>query len=426
MSTADQRKRLSGGKLFETFIGCRYILSRTGNRFISFISLISMLGIAVGVAVLVVVLSVVNGFEQELRLRILSMTSHAAITAYEGGIQGWEAAAAQARLDPRVLETAPFIEGEGMLVNGDRVSGVAVRGILPLEEQRVSGVADKMLSGELEDLRAGEYGIVLGSALAEVLDVVPGDRVILAVNQGIVTPAGLMPRLRRFLVTGVFSAGMYEYDRGTAFVHMADAARLFRLGDEVTGIRLRLADLFQAPVVVRDVALDLGGAYYVTDWTRQHRNFFRSIAMSKRMLFIILLLVVAVAAFNIVSTLVMVVKSKQGDIAILRTLGASSKSIMAVFSIQGSLIGVIGVAAGVALGVGIALNTETLIHALERISNTSFLAPDVYFITDLPSEIRWPDVAMVSVIALALCVLSTLYPAWRATRVDPAEALRYE
>ena len=313
-----------------------------------------------------------------------------------------------------------------MLVNGDRVSGVAVRGILPEAEQRVSGVAEKMVSGHLEDLRAGEYGIVLGSALAEALAVDPGDRVILAVNQGIVTPAGVMPRLRRFRVTGVFSAGMYEYDRGTAFLHMDDASRLFRLADEVTGIRLRLVDMFDAPVVVRDVALGLGGEYYVTDWTRQHRNFFRSIAMSKRMLFIILLLVVAVAAFNIVSTLVMVVKDKQGDIAILRTLGASSRSIMAVFSVQGSLIGLLGVSAGIALGIGLALNTETLIHALERISNTQFLAPDVYFITDLPSEIRWSDVTVVAMIALVLCILSTLYPAWRASRVEPAEALRYE
>ena len=426
MTTAERKPRLAGARRFESFIGRRYIMSRSGNRFISFISLISMLGIAVGVAVLVVVLSVVNGFEQELRLRILSMTSHAAITAFEGGMADWRQAAAEARRDPRVLETAPFIEGEGMLVSGDRVSGVAVRGILPEAEQRVSGVAEKMVSGNLEDLRAGEYGIVLGSALAEALAVDPGDRVILAVNQGIVTPAGVMPRLRRFRVTGVFSAGMYEYDRGTAFLHMDDASRLFRLADEVTGIRLRLVDMFDAPVVVRDVALGLGGEYYVTDWTRQHRNFFRSIAMSKRMLFIILLLVVAVAAFNIVSTLVMVVKDKQGDIAILRTLGASSRSIMAVFSVQGSLIGLLGVSAGIALGIGLALNTETLIHALERISNTQFLAPDVYFITDLPSEIRWSDVTVVAMIALVLCILSTLYPAWRASRVDPAEALRYE
>lgn len=426
MTATDRHKRLAGARRFESFIGRRYIMSRSGNRFISFISMISMLGIAVGVAVLVVVLSVVNGFEQELRTRILSMTSHAAITAFEGGMAGWAPKAEEAERDPRVLDAAPFIEGEGMLVNGDRVSGVVVRGVLPDLEKTVSGVADKMVNGRLEDLRPGEYGIVLGAALAEVLGASAGDRVILAVNQGIVTPAGVMPRLRRFVVTGIFSAGMYEYDRGTAFVHMDDAARLFRLGDEVTGIRLRLADMFQAPVVVNDVALGLGGALYVTDWTRQHRNFFRSIAMSKRMLFIILLLVVAVAAFNIVSTLVMVVKDKQGDIAILRTLGASSRSIMAMFSVQGSLIGLLGVTAGVALGVAVALNTEALIHLLERISNTRFLAPDVYFITDLPSEIRWMDVLTVAAIALVLCILSTLYPAWRAARVQPAEALRYE
>jgi lipoprotein-releasing system permease protein len=311
-------------------------------------------------------------------------------------------------------------------VNGDRVSGVAVRGVLPREELEVSGIGDKMVTGTLTDLVPGGYGIVLGAALARELNIDVGDRVILAINQGTITPAGLMPRLRRFIVTGLFEAGMYEYDRGTAFVHMQDAARLYRLGEEVSGLRLKLDDLFQAPVVVREVARSLGGDYYVTDWTRQHRNFFRSIALSKRMLFTVLLLVVGVAAFNIVSTLVMVVKDKQSDIAILRTLGASPRSIMTVFTIQGTLIGVLGILGGVALGVLIALNTETLVHWLEAALDTRFLAPDVYFISDLPAEIRVTDMLVVCMTAIVLCMVSTIYPAWRGAQTQPAEALRYE
>jgi lipoprotein-releasing system permease protein len=328
--------------------------------------------------------------------------------------------------NPRVIAAAPYVEGEGMLVHGDKVSGVAVRGVLPEEELQVSGIGDKMVQGTLTDLIPGRYGIVLGVALARELQVGVGDRVILAVNQGTITPAGIMPRLRRFVVSGLFEAGMYEYDRGTAFVHMTDAARMYRMGEEVSGLRLRLDDLFQAPVVVREVARSLGGSYYVTDWTRQHRNFFRSIALSKRMLFTVLLLVVGVAAFNIVSTLVMVVKDKQSDIAILRTLGASPRSIMSVFTLQGTLIGVLGILGGIALGVLVALNTETLVHGLEAALDTRFLAPDVYFITDLPAEIRASDLVVVCTTAILLCMVSTIYPAWRGARTQPAEALRYE
>jgi lipoprotein-releasing system permease protein len=426
MTTERAGRGIRWGATLETFLGFRYIWSRSGNRFISFISLISMLGIAIGVAVLVVVLSVVNGFETELRARILSMTSHAAVSGYETGLTDWPMARASAMEHPRVLAAAPYVEGEGMLVNGDRVSGVAVRGVLPREELEVSGIGDKMVTGKLTDLVPGGYGIVLGAALARELNIDVGDRVILAINQGTITPAGLMPRLRRFIVTGLFEAGMYEYDRGTAFVHMQDAARLYRLGEEVSGLRLKLDDLFQAPVVVREVARSLGGDYYVTDWTRQHRNFFRSIALSKRMLFTVLLLVVGVAAFNIVSTLVMVVKDKQSDIAILRTLGASPRSIMTVFTIQGTLIGALGILGGVALGVLIALNTETLVHWLEAALDTRFLAPDVYFISDLPAEIRVTDMLVVCTTAIVLCMVSTIYPAWRGAQTQPAEALRYE
>lgn len=421
--TTDTRR---WARRYEWFVGLRYIMSRSGNRFISFISLTSMLGIAIGVAVLIIVLSVVNGFETELRSRILSMTSHAAVTAYEGGLPQWEEAREIALLDPEVDDAAPFIQGEGMLVNGERVSGAGIRGVLPERELAVSGIAGKMTAGDLRDLVPGEYGIVLGAALAEELDVGVGDRVILAINQGTVTPAGLMPRLRRFTVTGLFEAGMYEYDRGLAFLHLEDAAKLYRFGDDVTGLRLRLQDLFRAPDVVRNVALTLGGNVYVTDWTRQHRNFFRSIALSKQMLFTILLLVIAVAAFNIVSTLVMVVKDKQSDIAILRTMGASPGSIMAIFTVQGTLVGLAGILAGALLGVIVAANVETLVHGLEVLLDTRFLAPDVYFISDLPSDIRVADLVTVCATALALSTLSTLYPSWRAARTRPAEALRYE
>lgn len=426
MTTETAPAHISGSGRFETLLGLRYIRSRSGNRFISFISTISMLGIAVGVAVLIIVLSVVNGFETELRSRILSMTSHAALSGYESGFSDWVGARDVALRDARVVAAAPFIDGEGMLVAGEQVSGVAVRGVLPDEELVVSGIGDRMIEGALTELVAGEYGIVLGVALAEELGVSIGEKVILAINQGTITPAGVMPRLRRFRVTGLFEAGMYEYDRGVAFVHMADAARLYRMGDEVSGLRLRLEDLFLAPVVVRDVARALGSSLYVTDWTRQHQNFFRSIALSKRMLFTVLLLVVAVAAFNIVSTLVMVVKDKQADIAILRTLGARPRSIMLVFTIQGTLIGTLGILGGVVLGVLVALNTETLVNALEAMLNTQFLAPDVYFISDLPSEIRLSDIVAVCGTAIVLCALSTIYPAWRGARTQPAEALRYE
>jgi lipoprotein-releasing system permease protein len=411
---------------YELFVGLRYILTRSGNRFISFISLTSILGIAIGVAVLIIVLSVVNGFEKELRARILSMTSHASVIGYDRGLANWPEARLSALNDPEVEEAAPFIEGEGMLVQGERVSGAGLRGILPENELAVSGIGEKMVAGDLRELVAGGYGIVLGAALADELGVTPGDRVIVAINQGTVTPAGLMPRLRRFTVTGLFEAGMYEYDRGLAYIHLADAAKLYRLGDEVSGLRLRLTDLFRAPEVVRNVALALGGNFYVTDWTRQHRNFFRSIALSKQMLFTILLLVIAVAAFNIVSTLVMVVKDKQSDIAILRTMGASPGGIMAIFTVQGTLVGLVGVALGILLGLLVAANTEVLVAWLEAALDTRFLAPDVYFISDLPSDIRTSDVLTVGGTALVLSILSTLYPSWRAARTRPAEALRYE
>jgi lipoprotein-releasing system permease protein len=408
------------------FVGARYLRPRTQNRFVSFISSISILGVALGVAVLVVVLSVMNGFETELRTRILAMTSHASLESFGDGLQGWAEAQLRVEDDPDVLAAAPYIQGEAMLLQGDTVSGAIVRGIDPAAERRVSGLGEKLLSGTLEDLAPGRWNIVLGSALARELGVGAGDRVVVAISQGTVTPAGLVPRLRRFTVSGVFEAGMHEFDRNLAFVNLDDAARLWRMDDKVTGLRLALDDMFLAPQVSRRLALDLGGGFYVNDWTRQHVNFFRSIQLSKQMMFTILLLVVAVAAFNIVSTLVMVVKDKQGDIAILRTLGASPAGIMAVFMIQGTLIGLAGTLAGLGLGALLALNVEQLVHWLEAALGTTFLAADVYFISDLPAELRAGDLLRVCGTAFALAVLSTLYPAWRAARSQPAEALRHE
>lgn len=413
-------------KSWRWFVGVRYLRARTHNRFVSFISSISILGVALGVAVLIVVLSVMNGFETELRTRILAMTAHASLESFGDGLAAWEDVRERVEGDADVRAAAPYIRGEAMLLRGEEVSGAIVRGIVPAEERRVSGLADKLVSGTLDDLAPGAWNIVLGSALARELQVEVGDRVVLAISQGTVTPAGLVPRLRRFTVSGIFTAGMYEFDRGLAFVHLEDAARLWRTDGKVTGLRLALDDLFLAPEVARRVAVDLGGGFYVSDWTRQHVNFFRSIQLSKQMMFTILLLVVAVAAFNIVSTLVMVVKDKQGDIAILRTLGASPRGIMVVFMIQGTLIGVAGTLAGLGLGALLALNVEQFVHALEALVGVTFLAPDVYFISDLPAELRAGDLVRICGTALALAVLSTLYPAWRAARSQPAEALRHE
>ena len=411
---------------WQWLVGLRYLRARTHNRFVSFISSISILGVALGVAVLIVVLSVMNGFETELRTRILSMTSHASLESFGDGLSDWQGLQNQAEADTDISAAAPYIQGEGMLLHGAEVSGAIVRGILPAEERRVSGLDDNMVSGALEDLAPGEWNVVIGSALARELRAGVGDRIVLAISQGTVTPAGLVPRLRRFTVAGIFEAGMYEFDRGLAFVHLDDAARLWRMDDRVTGLRLALHDMFLAPEVARRTAMRLGGGFYASDWTRQHVNFFRSIQLSKQMMFTILLLVVAVAAFNIVSTLVMVVKDKQGDIAILRTLGASPGGIMRVFVIQGTLIGVAGTLAGLGLGALLALNIEQLVHWLERALGTTFLAADVYFISDLPAELRAGDLLRICGTAFVLAVLSTIYPAWRAARSHPAEALRHE
>jgi lipoprotein-releasing system permease protein len=411
---------------YELLIGRRYLRASRGNRFVSLISTISMVGVAIGVAVLIVVLSVMNGFEREVRQRILSLTSHASISALSFRLSDWQDAAARVRGNPAVLAAAPFIEDQALLIAGDKSSGAVVTSVLPEDERQVTIIAEKVTAGSFDALEPGEFGIVLGDELAKALGVAVGGRVVIVTSLRTTTPAGVMPRMRAFKVVGLFAAGMYEYDRNLAYVHVADAARLYRMGDDVTGLRLKLADMFAAPLVVRELARDLGGGYYIDDWTRKHANFFRSIQLTKSALFIILLLVVGVAAFNIVSTLVMVVKDKRSDIAILRTVGASPRSILSIFLTQGVAIGMIGTLSGVLLGVLISLNLESLIHGLEALLGLHFLDAKVYFITDLPTRIEWSDVVQISLTAFGLCCLSTLYPSWRAARTQPAQSLRHE
>lgn len=413
-------------QLYEIWIGSRYVRSKSGNRFVSLISLISMLGIAIAVAVLIIVLSVVNGFERELKDRLLSMSGHASIEGPDQRLSDWPHFADTADANPLVVASAPYVEGQGMLIAGSKLSGAGLRGIDPPSEDRVSGVAGVMTDGELAELVAGKFNIVLGSELAAHLGIGRGDKVTVTLAEGTVTPAGIIPRSKRFTVTGIYRVGMYEFDRRLAFIHIDDAQRLFRLGQDVSGVRLSVQELFEAPVIVREVALEAGGGVLVSDWTRRHVNFFRSIQITKSILFVILLLVIAVAAFNIVSTLVMVVKDKQSDIAILRTIGAQPGEILRVFITQGTVIGVTGTVAGVVLGVLLTVNLEAIVAFFEASFGMKFLAADVYFISDLPADLRWSDVAKVSGIALLLALLSTLYPAWRGARTLPAEALRYE
>ena len=413
---------------YELRIGRRYLRS-TGNRFLSFISLMSMLGVAIGVAVLIVVLSVMNGFERELRERILSVTSHATLTAFGAGLPDWPSMRAQALRNPRVAGAAPFVEGEALLIGdvaGGQSNAATVQGVDPVYERQVSALGERLTSGSFASLRPGAFAVVLGSELAGKLGVKVGDPVVVAIAAGSVTPAGVVPRMRRFTVGGIFYSGMYEIDASLAVVNLEDAARLFRLGDNVTGIRLKVREPFEAPLAVREVADTLGGGLYIEDWTQQHANFFRSIELTKRMMFFILLLVVAVAAFNIVSTLVMAVKDKQPDIAILRTMGARPARVLAVFATQGTVIGLVGTLSGVALGVLLAVNLESLVHGLERLLGTQFMDASVYLMSDLPARVEQSDVLLIAGTAFLLCCLSTVYPAWRAATTDPARALRHE
>jgi len=410
----------------ELFIGLRYTRTKRRTHFISFITLTSMLGIALGVTALITVLSVMNGFETELRSRILGMAAHATITRFDGRLADWQSLASLVDHQPHVLASAPYVSGESMISNGQQVSGAILRGVEPGLEGSVSDVVTHIHGGDIAQLNAGGYGIILGSELAAALGVGIGDAVTVVSPQITISPTGVLPRLRRFTVLATFEVGMYEYDRGVALVHLQDAAKLFRLDDAVSGLRLKLDDVFDAPLVVRQLAAHLPGDYRVEDWTRKHDNFFRAVKTEKRVMFIILTLIVAVAAFNIVSTLIMVVTDRRSDIAILRTLGVTPRSIMMIFIIQGVVIGVLGTVLGVAGGVGLALNIETIVPVIERLFNVQFLDSAVYYISEVPSELHWDDVWVMASVAMVLSLLATLYPAWRAARTQPAEALRYE
>jgi lipoprotein-releasing system permease protein len=409
----------------ELFIGLRYTRAKRRNHFISFISLISMLGIALGITALITVLSVMNGFEKELRHRILGVVAHATVTDFSGTLQDWQSLSHELASYQDIVGVAPYVHGEGMFSQKGQVSGTLVRGIDPQLEPRVSGLGEQMVRGQLSDLRSGAYGIILGSALANSLGVTVGDKATLITPQANITVAGIIPRLKRFTVVGIFEAGMYEYDSSLALLHIDDAAKLYRLNG-VSGLRLKLDDMFKAPGLAQRIFNDFRGEVLVSDWTRQHVNFFRAVKTEKTVMFIILLLIVAVAAFNIVSTLVMMVTDKRSDIAILRTLGSSPGSIMGVFMVQGTVIGLVGTLLGTTGGVLLALNVETLVPAIERLFGVEFLSADVYYISELPSDLRWPDVGKIASISFLISIVATLYPAWRASRTQPAEALRYE
>jgi lipoprotein-releasing system permease protein len=409
---------------YEGFIGLRYLRASPRRGFVSLIAGIAIAGLALGVAVLIVVLSVMNGFEEVLRTRILSLTAHATISGIDGRIANWRADIGKLQSFPGIKGAAPYIEEQGLLTHGDKSSGVQLRGIIPDAEAHVVDLGPHLLSGRLSDLIPGSYRVILGKALAEELGAKVGDRVVLIVALGDVTPLGVIPRMRAFEVAGIISVGMYEYDRRIAVVAMQDAAKLLRMGDDVTGIRLNLADMYAAPRISRSAAQAIGGGVEIQDWTNEHVNFFRSIAITKRILFVILSLMVAVAAFNIVSTMVMVVKDKRRDIAILRTFGSSPGSILSVFVVQGSLIGMLGILAGVAFGVLIAVNLQELVHALESVVGFKFLDARVYFMSDLPAHVRLGDVLRICGFAFLLACVSTVYPAVRAARLLPAESLR--
>ena len=411
---------------YELFVGLRYTRAKRRNQFVSFISLISIAGITLGMTALITVLSVMNGFQREVRARILSVASHIQITGENDRLADWAAVERQSRANPAVVAAAPFVQAQGLLSYSGQVRGAIVRGVVPEQEDTVADIGRNMKLGKFSDLRAGGFGIALGAELARALRVMTGDKVVLISPQGQVTPAGVVPRLKQFTVVGVFEVGHYEFDSGLAVIHLADAQKLYQLDDAVTGVRLKLADMMAAPRVAQELARTLDTAAYISDWTRQHANYFRAIQIEKRMMFIILTLIVAVAAFNIVSTLVMVVTDKQSDIAILRTLGASPRSVMAIFIIQGTVIGVVGTLLGLIGGVSLALNIDAVVKFVEHLFAIQILSREVYYISDFPSDLQWADVATIAATSFVLTLAATLYPSLRAARVKPAEALRYE
>ena len=413
-------------KPLELFIGLRYLRAKRRNHFISFISLTSVLGIALGIIVIITVLSVMNGFQTEVRDRMLRMTAHANVLELDGTLDDWQAAAQAIKHVDAVVGAAPYVEGQAMIVKSTQVTGVLLSGIDPELEVDVSEVDDFMLESNLNVLQPGKFKILIGSELARFLGARVGGKITVITPEASVTPAGILPKLRRFTVAGIYEVGMNQFDRNTAIIHIEDAKRLYRLDDKVTGLRLKLSDLFLVPELTQKLNQELQGKLWVTDWTKRHQNFFRAVKMEKTMMFIIMTLIVAVAAFNVVSMLIMVVTDKQSDIAILRTYGVSSRSILWIFIIQGSLIGFVGTVLGVIGGLALASNLEVIVGGVEQLFDMKVLSPSVYYISDLPSEVRFGDVIYVACISFFLTVLATLYPARKAAKTEPAEALRYE
>lgn len=411
---------------YELYVGLRYTRAKRRTHFISFISFISMIGIALGIWALITVMSVMNGFEKEIRARILGAAAHIQVLGGDAGLADWEGVAAAARRHPQVVAAAPFVQAQGLLSTGSAVRGVYVRGIVPEAEDQVAEFGRHMVSGSLTALRPGGFGLVIGVGIARALGLRVGDRVTLISPQGQVTPAGLMPRLKQFTVVGIFALDHNEYDSALALARMEDAQLLYRLEGAVSGVRLKVRDLDAAPAIARELVPLLPREAFVTDWTQQNVNYFRAVQIEKRMMFIILTIIILVAAFNLVSTLVMAVTEKQPDIAILRTLGASPASVMKIFVVQGVLIGLAGTAIGVVAGVATALNIDVVVPAIERAFNFQILSREVYYISELPSDLHLVDVVLTAAISLALSFAMTLYPSWRAARVNPAEALRYE
>lgn len=406
-------------------IGLRYTRAKRRTGFISFISGASVIGIAVGVIALITTIAVMTGFQEEFRNRLLGMVAHATVSGVGDSMPDWQHAVQLAHADKRVLGAAPYIERPAML-QGEHEQGVLLRGVLPEHESEVSVLAKKMVRGKLSDLKPGKFGIVLGNEVAQTLGVDVGDHVTVFVAEFHTTPVGALPRFKRFTVVGIFEAGMQEYDSGLAVLHLQDAQRLLRMGDGVTGVRLKLVDMFQAGTVARDLADRMGGMYQVRDWSRDNANMFSALKMEKTVMFVILSLIIVVAAFNLLSSLVMLVTDKQADIAILRTLGMRSRTIMGVFMVQGTLIGTLGIMLGVVGGVLLTRNLDHVVHLIERVTGTQVMPADVYYITGLPTVLEWRDVVTIAAVGMLLCFLATIYPAWRAAKVDPANALRYE
>lgn len=410
----------------ELFIGQRYTHSQRRNRFISFISFASMLGILLGVMVLITVLSIMNGFEKELRDKILGVVSHVTVSGTNGQLADWTAKIDGLKAQQHVIGAAPYVQKQVMLTNGNLMRGIVLQGIDPKLQSQVSDVNFKMLNGNFSNLAPREYGIVLGVEVAAALGVIPGDKVTVIVPQVQVTPAGILPRLKRFTVVGIYQIGHPEYDGMTGFVELSDASRLFRLGENIGGIRLKLDDLFAAPAIGHELQTKLGEEFEVVDWSEEHGSFFRAVKTERIAMTLILFLVVCVALFNLVASLMMAVNDKESDIAILRTFGMSGQRIMRIFMIQGSIIGIFGTLVGVGLGVWLSLNIDTVIPFLESTFGFKIFSSDVFYISEIPSDMRWENVIWIGVASLIASVLATIYPAWRASQIQPAESLRYE